>query len=87
MGGKRREMTTLSAWACICLECDTEWQILMNTRLLSAGVAAGIAMFVWGAISHMALLNEIGGNVKGLGMAMLRKRFAEYVLLPDAEQG
>lgn len=60
-GGKHREMTTLSAWACICLECDTEWQILMNTRLLSAGLAAGMAMFVWGAISHMALpLGEIG---------------------------
>jgi hypothetical protein len=32
------------------------------------------------AISHMALLNEIGGNVAGLGKAMLDKRFAKYVL-------
>ena len=33
----------------------------MNTRLLTAGVLAGLAMFVWGAISHMALpLGEIG---------------------------
>lgn len=37
------------------------------------------------AISHMALLNEIGGNVTGLGKAMLEKRFAEYVLLSDAK--
>lgn len=33
----------------------------MNTRLLLAGVAAGVVMFAWGAISHMVLpLGEVG---------------------------
>jgi hypothetical protein len=32
------------------------------------------------AIAHMALVGEIGGDVAGLGKAMLNRRFAEYVL-------
>ena len=33
----------------------------MSTKLFSAGLLAGLAMFVWGAISHMALpLGEVG---------------------------
>lgn len=32
------------------------------------------------AISHMALVNEIGGTVAGLGRAMLDRRFVQYVM-------
>jgi hypothetical protein len=32
------------------------------------------------AISHMALVNEIGGHVAGLGQAMLDRRFVQYVI-------
>lgn len=35
------------------------------------------------AISHMALLSEIGCDVTGLGEVMLLKRFTQYVLVPD----
>lgn len=32
------------------------------------------------AISHMALLREVGGDTAGMGQTMLDRRFAEYVL-------
>lgn len=32
------------------------------------------------AISHMALLSEVGGDTAGIGQTMLDRRFAEYVL-------
>ena len=32
------------------------------------------------AISHMAILRAIGGDVDGAGKAMLDKRFTKYVI-------
>lgn len=49
-----------------------------------AQVLTGTDLWDWTetikAISHMALVNEIGGRVAGAGQAMLDRRFAQYAM-------
>jgi hypothetical protein len=52
---------------------DRDDQVLGNTDLWDATETVK-------AISHMALLNEVGGDTAGIGQKMLDRRFAEYVL-------